>query len=90
MTDKTPVDELVDDITQELEWTEEEARNFLSAFVGNTPDHLMRNVKAGIKYASEAQRKSALIDVMKKMGRHMQAEFRKGELFIKLDPKDNK
>lgn len=79
--------ELIKSVADAMQWTEDEARNFLGHFVADGPEQLRADLEAACEWAQMAEKKAALIDVMKTMpAGSMTAKWNNGDMTICLSP----
>lgn len=74
---------LVEDVAKAMQWTDEEARNFLHAFVADSEDQLMADLEAACEWASKVESEAALIDVLKRLPA-IEARWNDGDMTIAL------
>ena len=80
-------DDFIKEIAERMEWTEDEARNFLGHFEARSPDALRLDLLAACEWARKTEKEAAIIDVMKTMpARSMTARWNGGNLTIALSP----
>lgn len=79
--------DLIKNVAEAMQWTEDEARNFLGHFIADDPEQLRTDLEAACEWAREAEKKAALIDVMKTMpAGSMTARWNGGDMTIGLSP----
>lgn len=78
--------EVVAEAAKALHWTEEEARNFISAIVTESPEALPEAITEALAIANEIENRAAVVGLMKQMGRAIQCRVENGELTIRLHP----
>lgn len=67
-------------------WTEAECRNFLACLRGPTPEALLASIPEAVEYAMRVERASTFVALMKRLGPVIEAEWRDGDLHIRLTP----
>lgn len=76
-------------VTKAMDWTEDEARNFIGHFISDDPEKLRTDLEAACTWAKDIEKRAALIDVMKTMpARSMTVKWNGGpdEMTIRLSP----
>ena len=81
------MNDFLKEIAEAMDWTEDEARNFLGQWESEDPETLRTDIMAACEWAREIEKKAALISVMKTMpARSMTARWNGGDMTIGLSP----
>lgn len=74
-------------VAEAMDWTEDQARNFMGHFVSDDPEKLRADLEAACEWARKVEKEAALIDVMKTMpARSMTAKWNGGDMTLALSP----
>jgi len=63
-------------------WAEQECRNFLNSIESTSSEQLREDAAFAVEYAIKAERRAALIDVIKTMGRALRVTVKDGDLIV--------
>lgn len=77
------MEKIIDAICKDLEWTRDEAKNFLRAFRADTREQLQDDINRAIKWASDIRHEAALIGIIK--SGIVKAKYVNGELSVALN-----
>lgn len=81
------MNEFVKEVAEAMDWTEDQARNFMGHFEAPDPEALRTDLMAACEWAKKIEKEAALIDVMKTMpARSMTARWNGGDMTIGLSP----
>lgn len=83
---KKMIEETLDAAEAMTGWSRQECANFISCITAKTPDALLRSIPDAMEAAVKAETTAAGVDLMKRMGRIIEARMEGGEFAWRFHP----
>ena len=83
---QSAIDEILNTTVEITGWTVDECQNFLTALSADSPERLIEVIDEALNIAIKAEATMAGIDLMKRMGRIVDATVKDGELAWRFHP----
>jgi DNA-directed RNA polymerase subunit F len=72
-------------VAEAMDWSVEEAQNFMSCFTAKSEEQLMDDIEAACEWARKVEMQAAMIDIMKKMPpRTIEAKWEDGQIAMRI------